>query len=488
MVGKGFLLEINPLPGVSSRGLALLLFALSFAIYSFLVVSHPFPFVFDEGVYSLSVKEFSDNPSTVMPTVTGVHVEWKPPLFTWVYSVFYKLLSGLPVQVETIFRLPSAFFSAINAALVFLLAERMYGRRVGLASSLLFLVNPLTAFSAMTAMMEAFSLTLILATMLCYLRGSRGPGAAFLAMLTLTKWLYVAFPVVFITLYFLRSKELRAILLSFLAVPAALAAYLLLAFLFGSYGNALYNLALDLSRSSPHPDLRSAAFNFIQMTLVTFPLSLVALALLLSKKPDIWEERHILALCAAGFVLLFAGSFIFWYLTPVLPAFAILVAKRAEEFDKGAMLFAAITAFLAMSLSAPLILQGQSDLKDVAIFMKGKQVSFLEPYAHYPIWERVNALYHGTPRSYLLLEQLNSGLLFYRFSDSSDYGDLRAVLSEYNETPSCGGYLVVHRRFLDATQPRYNWSVPGCFTLLWENGYYSVYGTGNSSAGSGNGE
>ena len=61
-----------------------LVLILSFLGYLFIVFSSATPFMYDEGTYSLMIKELSDNPTIVMPTLTGVHVEWKPPLFFWI--------------------------------------------------------------------------------------------------------------------------------------------------------------------------------------------------------------------------------------------------------------------------------------------------------------------------------------------------------------------------------------------------------------------
>src|SRR5208283_1686859 len=164
------------------------LFLLSVMIFSIIIISNASPFVYDEGTYAVMVGGFSSNPSIVEPTVAGVQVEWKPPLFTWVYSAFYVFLGKLPLSVEAQFRLPSALFGAADVVLVYMIGNLLYGRKIGIAAALLFLTTPLTFFSSTLMMMESFSLFLALSSIYLYLTGNLPGGSIFLGLLVFTKW------------------------------------------------------------------------------------------------------------------------------------------------------------------------------------------------------------------------------------------------------------------------------------------------------------
>jgi 4-amino-4-deoxy-L-arabinose transferase-like glycosyltransferase len=471
---------------LSRLGWAAFFFFLSLLVYSVFILARPVPFVYDEGTYALMISEFSSNPGMVLPTVTGVHVEWKPPLFTWVYSALSLPLARLPIPVESVFRLPSALFGAVDAALVFLIADRFYGRKTGIASALLFFTAPLALFSSTTVMMESFALMLSLSAIYLYADGKYWPGLLFLGMLALTKWLYVAFPIAFIIAVLWGRKELPRALASFIIVPIALAFYVLLAYFFGDPAAAAYHLAFDLFRPVPNFDPTTIMGNYFLFAVVTFPLSEIALLLALLTISNPPKEPELLALCIAGMALPLSGLFLFWYATPVLPFIIMFVAKRIEGMDKGALFAAVISGFFVLNmlyLASPLA-PADYGARQMAIFMKGKNVTFIEPHEHFGAWDRVNGLYRGTGKSYLMLEQSNAGLLFYRFHDSQDYGNLRAVFSEYNESPGCGDYLVVHKKFGLLDGASYNWSVPGCYQPLWSVDHYDVYGAkGNATAG-----
>lgn len=457
---------------------ALLIAGFSLVVYLLLILLGGFPFIYDEGAYAMMVKEFSANPAMVMPTITGEHVEWKPPLFTWVYSAFYIPLKGLPLAPELLFRLPSALFGAANVLLVFLIANRMYGRNVAIAAELLFLTSPLAFFSSAFIMMEAFSLFLALAAIYLYITDRLLPGAFFLGLLTLTKWLYVIAPILFVTLYFIKDKKLPAIVLSFVSIPIALGFYLLLAWQFGSFQNASASLAFDLSKPLPGFDFRYTLFFFMTMLMATFPLSIIFAYFSLFARFDRWKDRSVIALGALAFLLPLSSQFLFWYVLLAAPALAIFASRRLDELGErrlfqamlSILLLANLVSYVSFSILA---LDPDYDLRQVTEFMKNKTVYFYEPGKLMLNWEVINERYLRTDKARLLLEQRNPGILFYRFNDSDDYQNL---LPEFaGSVPPCSGYLVVHKRSLYVL---YNVTAPSCFRKLWETRNYVIYEAG----------
>jgi len=461
-----------------------IIFVAFLLLYSALIVLRPVPFWYDESIYAIMVKEFYSNPSAVMPTINGEHVEWKPPLFVWVYSVFYMILRHLPLQPEVLHRLPSAFFGAANATLVFMLAKRLYGNRVALASVLLFGLMPIIIFSATTAMMEAFSLFLMLCSIWYCLERRYAWASLALGCLALTKWLYVPFPIIFLVAWFARDSDLRKVVLTFLSVPAALAFYLMLAYFFGNFGNAVATMTFDLSRPLPGSGISYALPNYIVMFAFTFPLAVLAILLSFASKPSPWGERAVIALCAVGFLLPLSHLFLFWYLTPVLFAFAIFIALRLEALGGGPLFLVVLGGLVLMNLFmlAMPLLQPEPYLKEVLPILNGGGAAFLEPHVHFPVWESVNRMYKGTANSFLLLEQLNPGILYYAL-ENNDHPAFSTVLTEYGEQPQCGSWLVVHARTAPGLPPPLNWTVPSCLRLAWDNERYIVYApVGNGTA------
>lgn len=464
---------------MENRKIALCILAISLIIFALLVLWRwDFPFQWDEGTYAIMTLEFSSNPSIILPTITGEHVEWKPPLFFWVQSVFYTIFKGLPLPVEAAMRLPSAFFGAACVSLVFLIASRLYGSKAAAVAAVLFIASPLTLFLSTSDMVDAFSMFLVLASIYSYASGNRGGGMLFLFALVLTKWLYAAAVVVFVVLHFMRSKELPSICTSFLAIPAGVAAYFLLAALFGDVNNAFLIFGLDMSRPLPTPNLAAIIVNFTRMLIWTAPLSIIFVFLSFYSRLDWKKELGIIGLCVITFIIPLSQHYLFWYSMLSVPAQAIFTAKRLSDGVTSMRIFIPIFSVLVF-LGALQLGYAEHFLHDsgtasaipsVASFMKGKSVQFLEAEPLFPNWQRVTDRYRGTDKEYLILEQTNPGILFYRFNDSSDYQNLEAVFPG-DDHLRCEGYLIVHTGNISA----YESDVPPCFDFLWRYGDYYAY-------------
>jgi len=443
-------------------------------IFSIIIISNASPFVYDEGTYAVMVGGFSSNPSIVEPTVAGVQVEWKPPLFTWVYSAFYVFLGKLPLSVEAQFRLPSALFGAADVVLVYMIGNLLYGRKIGIAAALLFLTTPLTFFSSTLMMMESFSLFLALSSIYLYLTGNLPGGSIFLGLLVFTKWLYAFVPAMFVALYFLRDKRLPAVLASFLAIPIFLIVRLFIAFYFGNIDNAIGNLVFDLWRPAPSSNPFWIFYNFTSVFL-TLPLSWVFIWSLASFKIDLRKELPVFAVCLLMFLLPLSGMFIYWYLIIITPALVLFIAARIFQDGGGKMSAILVIALMVINLAftgaflLPMLTSGIQDLPRVASFMENKSVVFIEPQHFYGDWDYANSQYANSTESFLLLEEFNPGILYYRFSAMDDYSNLKAYFGQNASGLPCQDYLVVHE------YPGTTVTIPSCFNQLWQTPDYSVY-------------
>jgi len=459
--------------------LAVIFFFLSLLFYSSLLsVVGDFSFRYDESWYSLMVQEFSENPLMVIPTLTGESVEWKPPLFFWLYSAFYLLFKNLPFSQELIMRLPSAIFTSAAVSMFFVLANQLYNRRVAIISTLLFMTVPLILFSAVNVMAEAISLLFIVSSMYFYVSRKFSIGSIFLALLILTKWLYVIAPLLFIVTYYLKDRELPKILLTFISIPLALMFYLCLSFLFGNIDNSLMNLTLDISRPVPNFNLANTLVFYLIAFMVLLPFPILFIYLIIFSKANLWEERSLIALSVLAFILPLSQHFMSWYLILAIPGLVLLVSKRLSGLEPNILLSIVVAGLMIVNIliffSLPYSFTSFDGIEEVALFMKNKSVYFVEPDPFYSNWQTINDNYIGTNQSYLLLEQLNNGFLFYRFHDSKDYYNVHPVFIQNNGSIPCGDYLIVH------TDSFYNISVavPDCYKKLRNNSFYDIY-TGN---------
>lgn len=463
------------------RNTAVCIFIAAFLFYfAIILYGWDSQFYWDEGVYSLMVKEFSANPAMVIPTVIGENPELKPPLFTWVYYVFYLFLQYLPLPAEAIMRIPSAFFGAGAGVFVFLLGDRFYGRLAGIFSAAIFITCALICFDSTLVMMEALSLFFVAGSMYLYVSGRTGAGMAFLGMLTLVKWMYAGLPMLFLIAYFWGEKEkLLRIILSFLVVPAALLFYLALAAGFGDLGHAMDSLFWDLFRVSGS-GLASRMNNIQYCFYALLPLSAISIV----AAPFLFREgREMRAIIIAGLMFIpisYAGQFIVWYSSPAVPAMAILAGAllsrvgKKEEAVLAAALFIIISFGVGMYFAEQTYWPGNTGIKEVAIFMQGKNVEFVEPGDFWVVWGSGNKNYAGTDAERLLLEERNSGFLYYRFWNNTDYYNVKATFMDESYSPGCVEYLVIHE---NETYGSYNANItiPECMHFLFRNGNYAVY-------------
>src|SRR3989339_1550147 len=375
--------------------LAVIFFFLSLLFYSSLLsVVGDFSFRYDESWYSLMVQEFSENPLMVIPTLTGESVEWKPPLFFWLYSAFYLLFKNLPFSQELIMRLPSAIFTSAAVSMFFVLANQLYNRRVAIISTLLFMTVPLILFSAVNVMAEAISLLFIVSSMYFYVSRKFSIGSIFLALLILTKWLYVIAPLLFIVTYYLKDRELPKILLTFISIPLALMFYLCLSFLFGNIDNSLMNLTLDISRPVPNFNLANTLVFYLIAFMVLLPFPILFIYLIIFSKANLWEERSLIALSVLAFILPLSQHFMSWYLILAIPGLVLLVSKRLSGLEPNILLSIVVAGLIIVNIliffSLPYSFTSFDGIEEVALFMKNKSVYFVEPDPFYSNWQTIN--------------------------------------------------------------------------------------------------
>jgi 4-amino-4-deoxy-L-arabinose transferase-like glycosyltransferase len=137
----------------------LLLVALAARIGAVWAIGSGFHFA-DEAIYVDTARRLSDGAGF------GIHFQQAPA-----YPVFLLLLSWLPGEVTSL-RVGQALIVAFGTLLVFLLGDRMFGRRTAIAAALVYALDPLLVFAAGLLYPEAIAALLLPIAVLAAVQGA----------------------------------------------------------------------------------------------------------------------------------------------------------------------------------------------------------------------------------------------------------------------------------------------------------------------------
>ncbi|MFN7991403.1 MAG: phospholipid carrier-dependent glycosyltransferase [Candidatus Micrarchaeia archaeon] len=340
------------------------------------------PLVQDEAVYSVML---ASGPS-VIPTFLGHPVAWKPPLFFYVYSPLYHLISSLApaVQPEFALRLPSLLFGLLTVPPLFMLLRRC-GFSRGHAS--------LTIFAFLVSMPSLYPddalltdpLMFFLAVCSLYLYSSDKPllagAVSFLAFFTKLAVASIIPLLALAYVYTYRRGSIRdpVFLLSLCAVPAAILLNFALFQSAGLGGEQYSDYVLNLLLSNGlHDQLLRLLGSFSTLLSgagVWFVLSLIGFR-------SSWKESPFMSVwyCLTLFPLLSASGMP-WYYLPVMPAiahFAVLPLirwKGKEDIGPLAsvmLLSAAVFSLFMVSQSYLALQQDFSAYRTAGLMLAGK--------------------------------------------------------------------------------------------------------------------
>ncbi len=450
-----------------------------------LITAFQTPFQFDEGTYSFMVKDISEHPEHLTPAIFGEHTEWKPPLFFWIYGIFYYFLKQLSfLSVEMVFRIPTAFFAAVNASLIFNISKKMYNEKVAFASVTLYVITPIVmAFSTM-AMMETLSVFFLLTSLYFYLEKKTFQASIFLACLTSIKWLYSFGLLAIIFAYFWNDRYIKKIFISAAAIPLAILFHFLISYFAGSFSNAFYMyFTLDSDRIQVS-DFETIIYNFKQLLTALSPIYLaLSFLLLFIGKTDIYREKHLILSLFLLYIFLFIKKFFYWYIFPLLPFIAILSALMIYRYSAGLEKILFFGIIIILLVSAVVLFPGMKnlslDVKEVAEFTKQHEKVLFYVYATYQVWSKVEEKYGGTDEDYLLIESYAPGFLFYTYADSYQKPTASIIIKEKNETINCNDteFLIIITHKHSNYESLLIKDVPLCFAFYKKtnNGEYIIY-------------
>lgn len=314
------------------------------------------PFVQDEGLYAMMIEEQAAHP-TLIPTLFGYPVSWKPAPFFWIYAAF----SRLPLPLEIAYRLPSVLFGlAALFPLYYLLRNVGASRNLAFFSILMFLVSHISMYSQAALLTDSLLFLLICTALYVYTEKRFGErrflvaGAlAFFAFFV--KLVIAAMIPVLALVYFLacdrKTMKRPLFLLSLLAVPFAFLLHFALLNSAG-LGSELYSSDIGGHLLSPEGIggqvrlLWGALHTLISDAGIWFALSIFGFW-------KYWRENQFMSVWYALTVFpVLTGFFMPWYYLPVLPAmcyFAALFLIRWEGKEKPDALFIIFVSLTAVA-------------------------------------------------------------------------------------------------------------------------------------------
>lgn len=289
----------------------------------------------------------------LVPFWNGEYYFDKPPLYFWLSLPFFRIFGPGEWQARII----SALASIIATFLVYLIAERMFTRRIAIMSSVVFLTLGQVVVRFAHGNLDALAVCLILATVYFYLVLPKFwfiPGII-LALTYLAKgWILGLVPIVAGFLFgrlTLSGNHRKIILASAFSILAASPYYVLGYLTFGQEFVRWYLMNPTASSFS----LGSFSWQFFGNLVrdVGFWFVPVGLGLVMAAKVG-GKYKSLLVLFGTSLVFLLGISFLRgklgWYALPAYPFVAILIAYFVDRiFKKGfplAFLLLAVTVAL----------------------------------------------------------------------------------------------------------------------------------------------
>jgi 4-amino-4-deoxy-L-arabinose transferase-like glycosyltransferase len=128
----------------------------------------------DESLYAEAAREMLAAGDWITPRVNGVYFFEKPPLYYWMAGITYALAGVSPFAA----RLPSALLGILTAVAVYLVAARVWGRRIGLLSGLALVTCLQIAFIGRMGIMDVPLTALVTLALIAYAAWRRRGGYA----------------------------------------------------------------------------------------------------------------------------------------------------------------------------------------------------------------------------------------------------------------------------------------------------------------------
>lgn len=162
-------------------------------IFSFLLriigLSYPHAYVFDEVYYVFTAKEYTKNNKDAWvywtKSADNKAYAWvNPPLPQEIIAGSIKVFG----DKSWAWRLPGVILGTLSIYLVFLIAEKLFNKRVGLIAGFLFAFDGLNFVQSRTAMLDIYLVAFILISLFFNLKRKYFLAALFLGLAFASKW------------------------------------------------------------------------------------------------------------------------------------------------------------------------------------------------------------------------------------------------------------------------------------------------------------
>lgn len=353
-----------------------LILILSFLAFSFRLNTYPL-MNWDEAWYAEIIKNLtSGRYGFLVPYWNGSHFFDKPPLYFWLSFPLVKLFGVGDWQV----RLVALVAGALAVLFTYLIANHLFGRRTAIMASAIFISLGQVWVRFSSADLDSLQIFLFLACIYFFLKSKNDRvnviySGLFLGLSYLVKsWLVGLFPFVFVLLYsFLVDRSLRRYLTSTFIWSLFVASwwYFIGFVVYGSDFISWYIL-------SPAAGNFRSGVNFLTPYYLKQIISDLGLWLVPLFRLFLFKRSHDKSFRIVSVVLLITILFVVilqfsadkfnWYLLPLYPLFAIILARAFALVDltkNRLFLFLLIVSFIGQLLIVMNIYVRDPDLSRV---------------------------------------------------------------------------------------------------------------------------
>lgn len=323
-----------------TRQVILLLFFLTFCLKVYYLDKNPLQF--DDTLYAEMIAEQAENPS-FLPTYLGKWAPWKPGTYFFTYSLFLPITTQLFHSIDWIYKFPNLVFGLLNALVFYFIAKRFTNRDIALLAAFFFYSSYCVFYTESRLLMEAFSLTPILLSLLFYTDKNMEPkrrflGAGGFALLACLTKIVISFMIIPLALAYVFQHE-RKILrnpLFLLSLAAPFLGMAIFSLALGEVGLAEDILVKDTGKFFFVFDYLGTIYENIAIGILYFA-TMFWIYLIISARAlrSSWKEYLFFsAWLAASLVPILSGEPHHWYFYYVAPAVAFFAAVALAEKGK----------------------------------------------------------------------------------------------------------------------------------------------------------
>jgi len=286
-------------------------------IYSYLA---SLPLIGDSALYAQTIIEVE---KTGKATYLGYKETWKSPIFFYIYAFFYRFFNFLSFNPSLMVSFPCVLFFLISVFFFYKISRLFFDEKFSAIATLVFSINPLSAFIFSTPFNEAELMAFLLPSIYFYILALKKsyflvPAGIFFAISFGIKTYEALIIPLLAIFYFIEKKASKQkIFLLFCSFSFVIVPIILNSFVFGIGEMFFYDLR---HFSIGIENISSFIYDFL---LLLFPFSVFScFGFLKEKDTKIFDFWFVFA-----FLVFIVDKGMPWYYSPTLPAVAILATR-----------------------------------------------------------------------------------------------------------------------------------------------------------------